>query len=50
MNKHIAKIYTNIIGNIFSGRLDVHLQVKQPILKVSISNLTHKVPQVRQLK
>ena len=32
MNEYIAKIYTKIIGNIFSGRLDVHLQVKQPIL------------------
>ena len=33
MNECIAKIYTKIIGNIFSGRLDVHLQVIQPILK-----------------
>ena len=33
MNECIAKIYTKIIGNIFSGRLDVHLQVIQPISK-----------------
>ena len=30
---YIAKIHTKIIGNIFSGRFDVHLQVIQPILK-----------------
>ena len=29
MNECIAKICTKIIGNIFSGRLDVHLQVIQ---------------------
>ena len=44
MNKYIAKIYTKIIGNIISGPFDVHLQIIQPILKISISNLTHKVP------
>ena len=33
MKEYIAKIYTKIIGNIFSGRFDVHLQVIQPILK-----------------
>ena len=33
MNEYIAKINTKIIGNIFSGRFDVHLQVIQPILK-----------------
>ena len=33
MNEYIAKIYTKIIGNIFSGRFDVHLQVIQTILK-----------------
>ena len=33
VNKYIAKIYTKIICNIFSGRFDVHLQVIQPILK-----------------
>ena len=33
MDEYIAKIYTKIIGNIFSGRFDVHLQVIQPILK-----------------
>ena len=32
VNECIAKNYTKIIGNIFSGRLDVHLQVIQPIL------------------
>ena len=44
MNKYIARIYTKIICNIFSGRFDVHLQVIQPILIFSIFNLTHKVP------
>ena len=39
MIEYIAKIYTKIIGNIFSSRFDVHLQVIQPIF-----NLTHKVP------
>ena len=33
VNKYIAKIYTKIICNIFSGHFDVHLQVIQPILK-----------------
>ena len=33
MNEYIAKIYTKIIGNIFSGRFDVHLQVKTAYLK-----------------
>ena len=32
VNKYIAKIYTKIICNIFSGRMDVHLQVLKPIL------------------
>ena len=44
MDEYIAKIYTKIIGNIFSDRFDVHLQVMQPIFKISIFNLTHKVP------
>ena len=48
MNEYIAKIYTKIIGNIFSGRFDVHLQViqkkKSADFKISIFNLTHKVP------
>ena len=43
MNKYIAKIYTKIIGNIISGPFDVHLQILQPIKKISISNLTLKV-------
>ena len=38
MNECIAKIYTKIIGNIFSSRLDVHLQVIQPILKFPYLN------------
>ena len=33
MDEYIAKIYTKISDNIFSGRFDVHLQVIQPILK-----------------
>ena len=33
INEYIAKIYTKIICNIFSGRFDVHLQVVQSILK-----------------
>ena len=33
MNEYIAKIYMNIICNIFSGRFDVYLQVIQAILK-----------------
>ena len=45
MNEYIAKMYTKLICNIFSGRFDVHLQVIQPILKISIFNLTHKVTQ-----
>ena len=44
MNEYIAKINTKIICNIFSGRFDVHLQVKKPIFEISIFNLTHKVP------
>ena len=31
LNEYIAKIYTKIICNIFSGRCDVHLQVIRPI-------------------
>ena len=33
VNEYRAKIYTKIICHVFSGRLDVHLQVIQPILK-----------------
>ena len=44
MNEYIAKIYTKIIGNIFSGRFDVHLQVYTTDFKISKFNLTHKVP------
>ena len=44
MNEYIAKIYTKIICNIFSGRVDVHLQVIQPIFEISMFNLTHKYP------
>ena len=49
-NECIAKIYTKIIGNIFSGRLDVHLQVIQPILKFPYLISLIKYPQVRHLK
>ena len=50
MNEYIAKIYTKIIGNIFSGRFDVHLQVIQPILKLPCLISLIKYPQVRHLK
>ena len=50
MNEYIAKIYTKIIGNIFSGRSDVHLQVIQPILKFPYLISLIKYPQVRHLK
>ena len=50
MNGYIAKINTKIIGNIFSGRFDVHLQVIQPILKFSCLISLIKYPQVRHLK
>ena len=50
MNEYIAKIYTKIIGNIFSGRFDVPLQVKQPILKFPYLMSLIKYPQVRHLK
>ena len=39
-----------IICNIFSGRLDIHLQAIQPILKVPYLISPHEVPQVRHLK
>ena len=44
MNDYIEKMYTKIICNNSPGRFNVHLQVIQPILKFTISNLTHKVP------
>ena len=50
MNEYIAKMYTKVIGNIFSGRLDVHLQVKQPILTFPYLISLIKYPQVRHLK
>ena len=43
---HSENLYGNHLENICSGRFDVHLQVKQPILKFPYSN----VPQVRHLK
>ena len=39
MNEYIAKIYTKITCNIFSGRFDVHLQT----FEISVFDLTHKV-------
>ena len=39
MNEYISKMCTKIICNIFSGRFDV-----QADFKISIFNLTHKVP------
>ena len=39
-----------IIGNIFSGRFDVHLQEIQPILKFQYLISLIKYPQVRHLK
>ena len=42
--------YTKIIGNIISGRLDVHLQVKQPILTFPYLFSLIKYHQVRHLK
>ena len=50
VNECIAKISTKIIGNIFSGLLDVHLQVIQPILKFQHLTTLIKYPQVRHLK
>ena len=50
MNEYIAKIYTKIIGNIFSDRFDVHLQVIQPILKFPYLISLIEYPQVRHLK
>ena len=50
VNDCIAKIYTKIIGNFFSGRFDVHLQVIQPILKFPYLISLIKYPQVRHLK
>ena len=44
MNEYIAKIYTKIISNIFSGRFDVHFASNTADFKFSIFNLTHKVP------
>ena len=44
MNEYIAKIYTKIIRNMFSGRFDVHLQLIKPNYEISTFNLTHKVP------
>ena len=37
MNDYIAKMYTKIICYISSGHFDVHLQVKQPILKGALA-------------
>ena len=50
VNKYIQKVYTKIIGNIFSGRFDVHLQVIQPILKFPYLISLIKYPRVRHLK
>ena len=50
VDEYIAKIYTKIIANIFSGRFDVHLQVIQPILKFPYLISLIKYPQVRHLK
>ena len=50
VNKYIAKIYTKIICNIFSGRFDVHLQVIKPILIFPYLISLIKYPQVRHLK
>ena len=50
MNEYIAKIHTKIICNIFSGRLDVHLQVIKPVLKIPYLISLIKDPQVRHLK
>ena len=44
MNEFIAKIYTKIIGNICSGRLDSSFASNTADFKISIFNLTHKVP------
>ena len=50
MNEYIAKFFMKIIGNIFSGRFDVHLQEIQPILKFQYLISLIKYPQVRHLK
>ena len=50
VDEYIVKIYTKIIGNIFSGRFDVYLQVIQPILKFPFLISLIKYPQVRHLK
>ena len=36
VNEYIAKIYTKILCNFFSGRFDVRLQIIQQILKFQI--------------
>ena len=50
MNEYKGKMYTKIIGNIFSGRIDVQLQVIQPILKFPYLISLIKYPHVRHLK
>ena len=44
MNEYIAKIYTKIICNIFSGCFDVHFLSNTADFKIFIFNLIHKVP------
>ena len=50
MNEYIAKINTKIMGNFFSGRFDVHLQVIGPVLEFPYFISLIKYPQVRHLK
>ena len=44
MNEYIAKIYTKIIGNIFYWSLCYSFASNTADFKISIFNLTHKVP------
>ena len=50
MNEFIAKMYTKIICNIFSGHFDVHLQFNTADFEISIFNITHKVAQNSSLE
>ena len=44
MNEYIAKIYTKIIGNIFFWSFGCSFASNTADCKISIFNLTHKVP------
>ena len=50
VNEYIAKIYMKIICKFFSGRVDVHLQVIQPILKFPYLITPIKHRKIRHLK